>query len=388
MTKLSILKNCIYKSNNISDFTKLLIGNDFNIIYNNNTLLVYDPELYPFKSYIFDNNLNIILKYNEKHSSNIPDSLNNKFNWNMVNIYKYYESDNIILLYNNDKWNIISNKNINSTENCNLFNNNDKLNFNLLDKEYCYFFEMLNHNDNNKIIKYSEKLNYPHIYHIKTIKKYTLENININIKEIIKKPKEQFKSLRHLLNITDLINTRSFEDKTITLKGYIIYYDNNYYKIKLTLYNELKNMINFEYDNQYLKYLELYKNNNLTYYLQFVDNNPQKIINLINNSIKNLSKELTNLYFLTRFKNNPDIYHNLTNTYKKVIFDIHGIYINNKKNDSNNKLNINNQIVHNYLKTLPIQELIMILYDRKNNINSLFYSESVEIDNLLNLIDS
>lgn len=81
---------------------------------------------------------------------------------------------------------------------------------------------------------------------------------------------------------------------------------------------------------------------------------------------------------MTRGKKNEEVYNNLTNQYKKCLYEIHGMYIKNRTQDfvngmnhtneqqmeGNNNRSINVFDVYKYLKQLPFNELRQVYYDR------------------------
>lgn len=129
--------------------------------------------------------------------------------------------------------------------------------------------------------------------------------------------------------------------------------------------------------NLHQMYLELYQKDELNKYLPFFAKYKYRnnIITRLHTAMRTISKEILDLYHFTRHKKNSCIYDILTLQYKTILYNIHGIYIKNKKNNINNKPksyldldfdgdSINIRDVYNYLKTISIQELKQVFCDR------------------------
>ena len=112
-------------------------------------------------------------------------------------------------------------------------------------------------------------------------------------------------------------------------------------------------------------------------------------------SIKTLSKEILNIYHLTRKKQNSNLYDCLAQSYKKVLYDLHRIYVNQKyegfiiKSEEmlTEKKSISVDIVYNYLKSMTCEDLLQIFIDRSQLIEKLNeinyeYEEILYVDNI------
>ena len=142
----------------------------------------------------------------------------------------------------------------------------------------------------------------------------------------------------------------------------------------------------FNKNNKHYTYLQLYKNNNINKILLYITNidNLNRIINRINISLKTLSKEILNIYFLTRNKNNPHIYNILSENYKNILFCLHKIFILKKKNNYNLKQPINLNNIYNYLKNMNTDNLIIIYKDRTKLIDD-FNKLNIDTNNILHI---
>ncbi|MCJ7636956.1 MAG: hypothetical protein MUO21_05650, partial [Nitrososphaeraceae archaeon] len=122
-------------------------------------------------------------------------------------------------------------------------------------------------------------------------------------------------------------------------------------------------------------FLELYQSDKLADFLPFFTRYGGEVVKRINNSVKNIAKEVLDIYHTTRNKKNEELYGILTGVYKKCIYEIHGLYIKNRKNDFQDGIDtkstevpraINVFDVYNYLKKLPPNDLRQLYYDRMN----------------------
>jgi L-cysteine desulfidase len=150
-------------------------------------------------------------------------------------------------------------------------------------------------------------------------------------------------------------------------------------------------------DNKYISYLELYQKNELSDVIVYIHKYPNDVIRRINMAIRTLSKEILNIYHLTRKKQNIVLYTNLSRGYKKVLFELHKIYVTQKhleissKQSKNGaqlieKKSISVDVVYDYLKSINVSDLIQIFKDRTEIINALV-DENYKLYNIFNLND-
>ena len=192
------------------------------------------------------------------------------------------------------------------------------------------------------IINYSKYGNeYSKLIHTLTTEKETLNEIDISINKNVKSIEKQ--SFKNLFDVIDKLNYISITDeanKKITKEGYLIkyYFDkplkSNFIVLKLqtNIYKQLiKNKPNNI--NVHQNYLELYQKDKLVDYLPYFTKYTNDITKRIHLSMKNIAKEILDLYHCTRQKNNPHIYNILLDQYKKILYGLHGLYISHRKSD-------------------------------------------------------
>jgi hypothetical protein len=251
----------------------------------------------------------------------------------------------------------------------------NKINYNELDKELCYML-MLCHSSFNQYGVSDDVIT--EIYGICSI------NINtgaivydlphtLNISSI---KRLYFSCVDEMLTSLEKIDSNIITDKKIFDKGYsLVIVKNetiNTYQINSDMYDTILSCMP-EYTNKYWCYLELYQLNKLGDVLPYIHSYHYDIIKMINISIKTLSKEILNIYHLTRQHQHPELYAILTQTYKKVLYDLHDIYTTNKKNDYTylsdeeyvkEKKAVTINIVYYYLKNIPSVMLRKLFADR------------------------
>jgi hypothetical protein len=317
--------------------------------------------------------------------------------WSQIVVQKCYEGTLIVVFYHNDKWYITTRRCLNSQESTWIRNKSyyemfmeamdGKLTFDELNKDYCYHFVLIHHKNKN-IVTYS-KLNrdYKEIFHILTTEKFSLCEIDLEINDKVPLvTKENFENISGLLKE---LNKQNELDKTyqkITLEGYVM----RYYlgevnkspfitlKLQTPIYDTIMKL-KPNNSNIYQCFLELYQKDKLNDFLPYFTRYGSEVIKRVHISMQNLSKEILDLYHSTRNKNNTHIYSFLSEQFKKCLFEIHGIYISNRKKDFENGVDkkkvgstkaINVFDIYYYLKNIPSNELRQLFYDRMTMINN------------------
>lgn len=187
--------------------------------------------------------------------------------------------------------------------------------------------------------------------------------------EIPTESKIYFSCIDELLLHLECVSDKNVLTKKLTIEGIMIQFPDNTYTILQTeCYKKIYGMLP-KTKNIHLGFLELYKKDKLSTFLPFYSNYSNDILHRINMAIKTLSREILNIYHATRNKKNIDTYESLSEVYKKVLYDIHGLYISYKKKHNGDELDENSSInVHNvyyYLKELDMEVTIKIFESRK-----------------------
>ena len=334
--------------------------------------------------------------------------------WSKVITTECYEGTVLLLFNHKDKWYVSTRRCIDASESSWIQNKSYKemfdesienlLNLDEFDKQYCYHFVLLHHKNRN-IVQYTQygknykMLIMTMITHKNTLNEVTKQEINTNPKlkhlsSVLKVPENQYFSCFDEAQIMiESISNLNEVEKRISMEGLVFrYYEGELYNSKFTvlkIQTELyQKLLKLKPNNSNLDqiYLELYQTQKLNDFIPYFSQYSTEIIRRINTSMKNLSREILNLYHGTRQKKNKELYDSLSKQYRDVLWQVHGLYINNRKLDFSSE-NIKSELtkseltesksitvhdIYYYLKKMPSQQLRQLFYDRmsmlKNNI--------------------
>jgi hypothetical protein len=318
--------------------------------------------------------LKYITHVNKKNYLNIKNDISFLYNnWENINIYENYlgiytiliKNKNQILLFSKF---IISDISQNNTFFTEKFEMEDDIPY------HCIIFN----NKYKKIIAYDDNL----IQLNKNIKILYKEPIELNNYQI----KRYYSCVDELLFEYEQFEYKNTLDKKLIFGGYIIEYNNKFYLLESLIYRNLINDINI-YDNINISYLSLYCNNKLNNILPYFSIYYLNIIKRINESLKTISKELLNIYHITRNKQSTFIYNCLPNNYKRILFDLHTIFIKYRKiptfldNEFVEKKSLSIDDVYSYLKNTDI-DLLVSIYLIRNNIIKTLENNNININNI------
>ena len=395
------------------------------IYYNNNTNQSSNNETHmtelenSCRSIILDKQTlkPIVTQYNKiLYNNDTIEFLKDK-QWSQVIVQKCYEGTLIMVFYHNNKWYVTTRRCLDAQKSTwikdksyyDMFTEamDGKFTFDELNKDYCYHFVLLHHKNRNIITYNWFGRDYKELLHILTAEKYSLNEIQCKINDKVKYvTDEKFNCLDDLLDSLTKLNELDGKYQRITTEGYVLkYYTGEIYKspfitlkLQTTLYDTIMRL---KPNNSNIDqcFLELYQQNRLSEFLPYFTEYGNDTKRRIHMSMQNMAKEILDLYHLTRNKKNSDIYNELTEQYKKCLYEIHGLYIQNRKEDfllvsnkenkenkeslESNQLNendielkkgsvksVNVYNVYNYLKTIQASELRQLYYDRITMINN------------------
>jgi hypothetical protein len=298
--------------------------------------------------------------------------------WTQVVVQPCHEGTLILVFNYNDKWYVTTRKCLDSNNSKWIYNKSyrdmfndaidNKLALDDLHKDYSYHFVLVHHKNKNLVnhdlvnrdlvnrdlVNRDLDKEYAQLFHIMTIKKETFEEIDYDIKGIQKINEKKFESLTDVCNSLDAISKNNEDNLSVTSEGFVLkLYQGEIkkspftlFKLQTKIYQELTKLKpNNNNINQI--YLELYQKDQLTKFIPYITKFNAEIIKRIHVSVTNLADEFLSLYHLTRRKDNSSLYHKLSYQYKKVLYGLHGMYINNKKNDLNNNNTVSNITVSN-----------------------------------------
>lgn len=309
--------------------------------------------------------------------------------WNNVVVEKCYEGTTIIVYNHNSEWYVSTRRCLNASESTWVKNKSyremfdeaiaDKFKLEDLDEKYCYYFILLHHKNKN-IVNYNYLGDeYKEIIHVMTIEKYTIKEIDYTINDLILKSEMMnFKSLNDLLSSLKKLSDDNKLKKRITTEGFVIrVYSGEPNKTSFTIL-KIQTQI-YQYlvklkpnnSNVYQSFLELYQKDKLKEYLTYFSKYNNLIIKRTHFAMRNMALEILNLYHSTRKQKNKDIYDVLSEQYKKVLYGLHGLYINMRRNDftqSDDKTipqrSITIHDVYYYTKNLPPEQLRQLFRER------------------------
>lgn len=377
-SKISDLE--IFKSgcNNIqiSEFENMILLSSVSdhkcrfVIYNKNTL----KQIVTFYNNIIldDDAINILSK-----NKNLNNMIITKYSLDSVHLCLFNNDDKWYIAYsgsaykyNSDNPTITIFRNIFESK-CILENLNKTMSYHLLLKDDALRKLGFSNDKNNTQIS----LLWINDENLNIIDDNTVTNIGIE-----KERQINFENLDELLSSLEIINKIDVVNKILSSGGYHIKIHNgNTYEmclIRTNIYKHIKETMP-KYENKYINYLELYQNNMLNDMLPYLNKYPGDIIKRINMSIKTLSKEILNVYHLTRKKQNTDIYDCLPQSYKKILYNLHKIYVSQKYSEIHStellkeKKAISVEIVYGFLKKINCNDLLLLFTDRCTLINNL-----------------
>lgn len=319
----------------------------------------YDYEKYPFirecKGAIIrlsDNKIICPSIYKAENEYNLS-KCNENFNTNDMILQPLIDGTMINMFYHNTEWFISTRSYIgakNKWDNLSFKNMFDSIvkeksiDFNELDKNNCYTFVLVH--SNNVIVTQVEDNN------LILVQEYSPESssfVNLEDKSDIYKSFTIIKNNDMIVLYDSLNKSFNYQFKGFTLKNKnnnrINFINENYSYVK-----NLKDKGNF--NNKLLSYLYYRNNNLLKEYLSFFKNDSElfdKYRNIFFLFKNELHQNYVN-YFIKKAIQKKDIPYHL----KPLIYDLHTIY-------KTQNIKITNEIVNNYLYSLPIKRLCFSL---------------------------
>jgi hypothetical protein len=82
-------------------------------------------------------------------------------------------------------------------------------------------------------------------------------------------------------------------------------------------------------------HLKLYQNDQLNHFLQYVTDTYTDVVKRINVSMSTMSREILDIYHMTRKKKNSELYNLLPQSYRQTLYQLHSDYIAQKNNVTN-----------------------------------------------------
>jgi len=332
--------------------------------------------------------------------------------WSKTIVQKCHEGTMIVIFNHADKWYVSTRRCLDANKSvwargksyydmvCDAMKSSDQPDTNIgtfgfdnLDPKYCYHFVLVHHK-NSVLVEQPDK--HYELYHIMTTEKYTLKEVDVKINnQVHRTVDESIKSLNDMTTRLDALNKYDTSRKRISSEGFIVRYytgellNSPFYTLKFQS-NIYKNLMKLKPNNSnlYQCFLGLYQEDKLFEFLPYFPNSGN-VLTRINTSMRTVTKELFDIYHLTRARKAVELYEELPESYKRCLYGIHGIYLANKNktittgesesepeqgqtpqqsnpnpNPNPNPIKINVKVIYSYLKQLPLRELVKIYNDR------------------------
>lgn len=335
------------------------------------------------RSVVIDSSMKpIFIQYNQIIYNDDAVKYVTENDWNNMVVQKCIEGTFIVVFWHNGKWYVTTRRCLDADSSVWIKNSSyyylfmdaidGKFSLDTLDKNNCYHFILVHHKNKN-IVSYNG-INYKNVYHVLTTEKYTLKEVEYTIENAKMEPFMNLDNLDKVLEKVGEQNELDSKYKRITGEGYVLRhylgekFNSPFITLKLqTPIYQMITKLKPNMSNIYQCFLEMYQKDVLTECLPYFNVYGTDTIKRIHRSIINHSKEIHNLYHLTRNKKNEHIYNLLTGQYKKCLYDIHGLFLTNRstnKSDDKEKQKITISDVYNYLKKTSTYELRQLYFDR------------------------
>jgi hypothetical protein len=328
------------------------------------------------------NNLKIVSFVPKINKLNNIDDINN-LKLNNLSIYKNYTGIYVIFFkYNNIYYAFTKNNIFVGSQNENIIN----ILYLLTDFDDMNIYHLIYFNNKLKQIPYyneSGEITNKCLYKLSMHKKDECENNQILDQRLIY---GCFDEIKYDFSINENNNIMS---KRILFGGYIIRIGNEIFLYESKVYRTLVNNIPL-CENINICLLNLYCTDKLSTLLPFLSPYSNDIIKRINTSMKTISKEVLNIYHKTRNRQSSDLYKLLPNNYKKILYELHTIFVNSRKNEYDNhdktdiieKKSLSIEDVYKYIKKSE-SDIIISLYINRNELYDKLVEHNIDIENIL-----
>lgn len=318
---------------------------------------VLDRVLHQTKVCVFDKSSFLPLFYVEKAikesefayaenensylKSNVYNKISNfkedEFNHDNICIHKNYIGSYLVIFFHNNKWLFLFSNNVyefNPVNHSILFEHLGQ-HIDKLDTGMCYHIVLVDVRL-RKLITPVCDTNY--VVLIKITEKYTLNESYSNPYDFFVTDHRIFMScMDELVVRLEELDIKNSRNKKLIHRGFLmkiktddfehiyIAYDTHSYKKLMALVPKGLNL--------HEVHLRLYQTDKLNSFLQTVNDSYTDIVKRINISMSTMSREILDIYHMTRKKKNSSLYNILPPSYKHILYQLHSDYIT-QKNDS------------------------------------------------------
>lgn len=379
--------NALY---NFKDFSNDIMSTfNIGIKYDDNIALIFSKNIRNFNSEIEFETRSCVINKNTleiiSYQKNIiydNDAINLLQNVDFNNV-KFSESmtGTLLTVFFYEKWYVCTRRTIEAHDSIwlnksfgQLFDETRTFSFDDLNKNFIYLFvlssDLCVESDNYELILCS------------VFEKYTMKEIDDN--ENIKITKSKcicFNNIDEVKQHINDLNKIDLRNKKISSDGLIARVCNNgqycTLKIQTDIYRTVSDLKN-NHRNMNMILLNLYHKNLLNEYCTYFTNDMTKVY-FTCKAMFEFIKEIKDIYFLFKCNEKNNLFYNtLPKSYKRLLYDIHGIFL--KTHDK-----INNGVIMNHLRTIEFTYLIKLLKDRRMLPYFCLAEKRLNLDNLTDI---
>ena len=306
-----------------------------------------------------------------------------------IKIYKHYIGESVVMFFHDNEWMLLIKNKLHAIHSdyliASIFKQTltRKVDINQLDKNIVYEFTLLHYRLNKPVTYPQWGEDFEEILYVNSTEKYTMKFFLLDMpNKFINNNRLYFSCFDEMSLYLEGLHKSDKQYKKLTLQGLLFTYTRGGDIYKISLNTRIYDKISAYFDdseNIHRTYLHIYQKDKCNDILTYVTNNCYTIVRRINISLKTLSKEILNIYFLTRNKQNGELYDILPKCYRDCLFNIHKIFISKREKDIINKdsdgimekssVTVDN--VYWYLKSISTDTLITIYQVRKDLLNNM-----------------
>ena len=302
-----------------------------------------------------------------------------------IKFYKNYDGCRVVLFNIKNKWCISAYNFVYELEtetNANnlvvtLFRNlfEEKSSYAKLNKDISYHFLLVHHRLGKCVCNNNWEQEIRTLLHLRSERVNTLELVDTDI-GISPNERVHLSCKDELLAYLDKTNSDMIYNGKLCQRGLVMKHysesSSTVVNFDTDLFCKISSRVK-PYKNIHQASMIMYINNECNEILSYITGNHTDIVKRINNSLKTLSKEILEIYFLTQDKKNPDLYDALPRIYRDIKFAIHGVFIEKRTHDYRDskidnvdiKSSINITDIYLYLKNDLGGERVIELYKNR-----------------------
>jgi hypothetical protein len=316
---------------------------------NNNLIIIKYPKKlkHSDKNYI-RNSRGIIVDLNTKKIINSSicgaityDKFKKNNNWNNVVIEECIDGTLINLFFYKDSWRLstkfcidANNSKFRSNDSFyKLFNDIVDIKTIDFDTKFTYSFVLVHEKNRNITPVYNNT-----IYHIESTNNLTGERVNIDLGFL--KPKIfKFSNIINTFNINSYEELENFKFKSWKNPGFMIYNSDRSERTKInnSLFKEIENLIKNQNNFKFIFLKNLNNSDNIQKLLECYPEHKQLYLDLYN-LFTTIIMEVHSLYIKIRVNKINNI--KVNKKYKKILYNLHGLYLNKIKKNTNFKITL------------------------------------------------